>query len=292
MAQKFRNYCFTLNNYTENDIESLSRITYKYLIIGKEIAPNTGTPHLQGLICFVNARSWNSIKKLYKWHVEPIKGTIEQNITYCKKEKNFIEFGTAPSQGKRTDLDEVKKKIVNSEVTVDQIVIDHPTLYHQYGRTLNKIEDIVMRKKYRTEMTKGIWIYGPTGTGKSHEAFENFTPETHYVLPNDNGWWDGYTQQDTVIINDFRGEIKYNDLLNLVDKWPYYVKRRNREPMPFVSKLVIITSSLKPEDIYKNRCQEDKIEQLLRRFEIIQKIGTGTEVVEGNTDLDPERYLI
>ena len=161
--------------------------------------------------------------------------------------------------------------------------------YHQYGRTLNKIEDLAMRNKYRSEMTKGIWYWGETGVGKSHKAFEGFNPKTHYVLPNDNGWWDAYTQQDTIIINDFRGEIRYNELLNLVDKWPFNVKRRNREPIPFISKTVIITSSLKPEDVYHNRNDEDKIEQLLRRFEVIKvgppsvTSGDGDEVVGGNT---------
>lgn len=292
MTQRSRNFCYTLNNYTDDEYLMLKMIGYDYHVLGKEVG-ESGTPHIQGYIHFKNARSWNAVKKMMKrWHIDPCKGSPEQNINYCTKDKNYEEIGTRPKQGKRTDLDEIKDDIMNGK-KVEDIVIEQPMIYHQYGRTLNKIEDLRLRKNYRKEMTKGIWYWGETGVGKSHNAFMGYTPETHYVLPNDNGWWDAYTQQDTVIINDFRGEIPYNQLLNLVDKWPFTVKRRNREPMPFTSKLVIITSSLRPEDIYHNRNDEDKIEQLLRRFDVIHvgppswSANTDTEVVGGNTSSDP-----
>lgn len=288
MAKKFINYCFTLNNWTEEEYEKLKKIPCVYMCMGKEVGEK-GTPHIQGYIHFKNERSFNAVRKLMKrWHIDGCRGSLWDNIDYTSKEGKWEEFGERPKQGKRTDLDGIKEDIMKGK-KVDEIILEKPMIYHQYGRTLNKIEDLVMRKNYRKEMTKGIWYWGETGVGKSHMAFEGFTPETHYVLPNDNGWWDAYTQQDTVIINDFRGEIPYNQLLNLVDKWPFTVKRRNREPMPFTSKLVIITSSLKPEDIYHNRNDEDKIEQLLRRFDVIKvgppssPFGDGDDVVGGNT---------
>ena len=139
---------------------------------------------------------------------------------------------------------------------------------HQYGRTLDRLEDIRMRSVARTEMTKGVWLWGPTGTGKSHRAAN--MEGTQYWWTNDNGWWDGYKQQDVVILNDFRGNIAYGEMLQMVDKWPYAVRRRGREPMPFTSKMVVVTSSLHPKDVYKNLSAEDKLAQLERRFDIIK----------------------
>jgi len=55
-----------------------------------------------------------------------------------------------------------------------------------------------------------------------------------------------------------------------VDKYPYYVKRRNREPIPFTSKTVIVTSSMKPQDVYMNLDDGDHLEQLTRRFKIVE----------------------
>ena len=65
----------------------------------------------------------------------------------------------------------------------------NPEAYHQYGpRTLTKVEDIALRSKFRTEMTTCEWLSGPTGVGKSHRAFQGFTPDTHYVWKlNDGG---------------------------------------------------------------------------------------------------------
>ena len=50
-----------------------------------------------------------------------------------------------------------------------------------YGRTLNFIEDLKMRKLHRSQMTEGIWIFGKTGCGKSHYAFKDFNSDSHYV---------------------------------------------------------------------------------------------------------------
>lgn len=47
-------WCFTLNNFTDLDIEKLALFiteeNCKHGIVAKEIAQSTGTPHLQGFI--------------------------------------------------------------------------------------------------------------------------------------------------------------------------------------------------------------------------------------------------
>lgn len=280
---KFRNWCFTLNNYTEDEYNNiLGWESVKYLVIGKEVG-DSGTPHLQGYVEFINPRTLKGLKNLNsKIHWEQRKGTGKEASEYCKKDKNFKEVGTLSRQGERTDLQHFRDMIVNFEITVDQIIMEFPEIYHLYGRTLERIEDTLYLRRHRTEMTQGIWIWGKTGVGKSHKAFENFSPDTHYVKPNDSDWWDGYRGQETVIINEFRGNITYSELLDLCDKYPKSVRRRNRQPTPFLAKQLIITSSLPPEEVYINLSSKDSLEQLKRRFQIIEL--TGTEVVRGNTD--------
>lgn len=265
-----RGWVFTLNNYTPEDESQIQNYPASYLIYGHEVG-ESGTPHLQGYLHTTNMVSLAHLKKKCsaKAHFEPQRGSVEENIAYCSKENNnvFIK-GRPPSQGQRTDIEKAVKQIVNGEITVDQIVLQNPMLYQQCGRTLSRAEDLVRRKLFRTEMTQGIWFHGPTGVGKSHRVFEGYHPDTHYLWKYDGGWQDGYVGQETVIINEFRGQIPLCELLQLVDKWPYDLRRRNREPMPFTSKKVLLTCSLLPEEVYTN-LGNDRIDQLYRRFEIV-----------------------
>lgn len=72
---KSRAYCFTLNNYTEEEYLSVTSLESKYLVVGKEKG-ESGTPHLQGFIYFENPRGFNSVKKsIPRAHLEISKGT-------------------------------------------------------------------------------------------------------------------------------------------------------------------------------------------------------------------------
>jgi len=263
----------------------------------REICPSTDKEHIQACIYYKNPRSWNSIKKLFAPNCVLVGDFPQEAIKYCNKVESrkvgcepFL-WGHPPNQGKRTDLMAIAKEIETGK-TVDSLALENPMLYHQYGRTLTKLEDLRLRKQCRTQMTAGIWYYGDTGVGKSHRAFSSAPMEDIYNLnTQDNGWWEGYSQQRVVVIQELRGEIKYSQLLSLVDKWPHSVKRRNREPMPFTSELVVITSSLPPEEVYYNLASTDSLNQLYRRFKvykvinettIIEHVWNGTEVPIGN----------
>lgn len=288
--KKYRDY-----TYTDYNVEPVQfdEKQMRYLCFAPEVCPTTGRHHWQSYVVWKSQKTLSAcVKNLRQgrptpiW-VRPSAGTSEDNKRYIfgpyedrkigkSKPRNdeACEFGDIPSQGARKDVEELKNQVLAGK-RVDDIAIENPWMFHQYGRTLSKIEDIALRKKFRTWMTTGTWLWGPTGAGKSHEAFTDFDPETCYVLPLNewkgmgSGWCDGYVGQETVIINDFRGEIPYNELLQMVDKWPYSVRRRGREPMPFLAKRVIITCSLEPCDIYcKQVHKRDSLNQLLRRMDV------------------------
>ena len=84
--ERSRAYVFTLNNYTEEDEKYLQEVLQcRYIIYGRETAPETGTPHLQGYVYFNSARPFNAVRKLRKWHIEKAKGDALQNGEYVKK---------------------------------------------------------------------------------------------------------------------------------------------------------------------------------------------------------------
>lgn len=299
--KKTRWFCVTQWN-TDLDYQALIDLgQIRYAAYGAEICPSTGKAHHQAFIYFHNLKGisnniCNSIAKMFKQKehhihvsVRPMLGNVRQNEAYCEKDQKggLTKFGDEPAQGSRGDLSETKDAILAGEIDVDSIACADPMMYHQYGRTLDRLEEIAMRKKYRTEMTKGIWYWGGQGVGKSHKAFEGFTPETHFVKCLEEKWWCGYKQQETVILNEFRGsDMKFSKLLNLVDKWPTSVKWKCKTAVPFTSKTLIVTCIMSPEDCYAGVEQDGEAwGQFADRFTVVHVDGPNRRRIQVPTAL-------
>lgn len=262
-----RSWIFTINNWTADDLAAVKGLNYDYLCFGREVGLLRSTPHLQGYVHFERAKTFRYMKKrLRRAYLKPPNGTPDENRTYCIKEGDFEEFGIIPKQGERNDLTEVIEDIEDGKVQVDDLALTRPMLYHQYGRTFHKAEDVVLRRKRRNYECKGKWLWGDSGIGKSHWLFTGNEDAYEWKL-EDKGWQDGYRGEEKVLINDFRGEIPFAQLLKLCDKWPATVPRRGREPAPFMAREILITSRYPPEQVYRD-VNED-FAQLTRRFEII-----------------------
>ena len=295
--ERARNWCFTS---FESEEPKFNDLLMKYLCFSPEICPETKKPHYQGFMILKNDTALKPIKKHInaQWNLRIALGTPEENRIYCGfqdyskdgkiKLKNplFKEFGTPPQkgQGKRNDLKLLKNDIIEGKTTVNDIILNNPTLYHQYGRTLDKIEHLKLNNTQRNSLDKiiAIWIYGTTGTQKSHLAFNDFNLKTDYILNfKDGGFWNGYTNQKKVIIDDFRGEIPFSELLTILDVHPYQVKIKGSSPIPLIANQFIITSSMHPFEIYHNSIDSlrgDNINQLLRRLTIIKMVKNGDKV--------------
>lgn len=103
-----RRWCFTLNNPTLEERDVLANLPAVYIVYGEEIAPTTGTPHLQGFVIFSRTYRRTQLCGILQAHWEAAVGTSVQASTYCKKDGNFVERGELPtSPGRRTDLDQV-----------------------------------------------------------------------------------------------------------------------------------------------------------------------------------------
>lgn len=269
-GQQFCGFVFTINNYDTEDIEAVKTVECRAITCGFEEG-ESGTKHIQGAIYFKNKKTIGGACKALggRAYVDKMRGTWEQNLKYTSKDDNMLRVeGEPPQQGSRTDLAAVKADI-DAGMGEHELWDVHFEVMVRYGKAMKEYLDIKRRGQRREHMTKGTWYYGPTGVGKSHAAFADYDPKTTYVKTLDDAWWDGYEGQETVILNEFRGEIKYSQLLDLTDRWPMTVKRRCREPIPFMAKHIIVTSAMHPGEVYQRSGDNDNIDQLERRFDIV-----------------------
>ena len=86
-------WCFTLNNYNQEDIDNLVpkfQLLLKYSVVSFEVG-DSGTEHLQGYIEFKTKRRPVGTFNNPRIHWEKAKGSKEQNLEYCSKDGNFCK---------------------------------------------------------------------------------------------------------------------------------------------------------------------------------------------------------
>jgi hypothetical protein len=64
---------------------------------------------------------------------------------------------------------------------------------------------------------RGTWIYGPPGTGKSRFARADYGDDIY--LKAQNKWWEGYTGQQTVILDDMDNDALGHHLKIWTDRY-------------------------------------------------------------------------
>lgn len=155
-------WCFTLNNYTDANIEHLRSIStgpnVKYLVFGREVAPTTGTHHLQGFIILSRSRRLQWVRDhVLQAHWENARGTSRQASDYCKKEGDFEECGTFPdTQGQRNDFEAFKLWAIDQPSPPNERAIARafPALWLRYSSKLRALVGH-LRPKPRMELPPG-----------------------------------------------------------------------------------------------------------------------------------------
>lgn len=107
--------------------------------------------------------------------------------------------------------------------------------------------------------------WGPTGTGKSRRAWDEAGVDAFPKDPRTK-WWDGYTGQENIIINEFRGSIDIAHLLRWLDRYPVRVEAKGQS-LPLRGSQFWITSNISPSLWYPELDDETK-GALMRRLEV------------------------
>lgn len=135
---KSKNWCFTINNYTEETVERLLSLQSiaAYLIFGREVGEQ-GTPHLQGFVSFPSRKGLQTVSGYLGGAHCSIAKYISASIKYCKKEGNFTEIGEPPGdkrQGKRSDLEAFKEDVKDGMTDLAVLMEVHSGPMARYPR--------------------------------------------------------------------------------------------------------------------------------------------------------------
>jgi len=277
-----KSWCYTLNNYTNEDIAQFKAFTVSKHRCCLEIG-ESGTAHMQGAITFLRAYRLTQLKKLNsKVHWEKSLSCDPEN--YCTKGEIIIDINNK-KQGNRVDI-QTAIELSKTKMTLSEF-LDQATSYQSI-----KVFELAkaVKQKQRNFQPDVIWIYGPTGTGKTRAVI--WKEKDLWISGKNLEWWPGYENQEATLFDDFRKDFcTYHELLRILDRTPYTVAIKGGHRI-LNSKRMYITSCYAPEDMYETR---EDIQQLLRRitkvirvtdtFEFIKNENvTVTEVQEGNTN--------
>ncbi len=245
MFSQSRNWCFTDFElldwgkiYKEDD-------EVRYICWGKETCPNTKKTHYQGWIQMHKKKRLGGIKKLCQSksiHLESCRGSENENNKYCQKDNLYQSIGEFTTQGKRTDLDELKK-IIDNGGTLEDIANDNFQAFVQYNRGFQEYKKIIdkkRRKKFRkVEVTH---IYGATGTGKTKSAL--LYGDAYKIQGSQLKWWDGYDGEDILVIDEYDNQVPITELLSILDGYQLRLEIKGSFTYANWTK-VIITSNYK-----------------------------------------------
>lgn len=271
--------CVTVNlpldkDWSDYNLEDLRvELNPTYMIMGKEQGEVTERKHFQGYLEFEPRKKAGAIENAFRKrfplpisvHFESAKGNADENIEYCTKEdKEAFIFGEPmhQEQGKRSDLEEVSKKILQG-ASNREIAMEHPVAYIKYHKGIEALHRQVQPK--REGNIKLIFLWGETGTGKTLNASEHNPERVEYTSSD---FLLGYTGKPTVLFDDFDWKkMSIHTFLKITDNYtdqPINIKNGHVEWCP---QTVIFTSNDNPrQDWYKDAMDAHK-QAILRRIE-------------------------
>nr|WAE42944.1 MAG: replication associated protein [Cressdnaviricota sp.] len=275
-----RNWCFTLNNPTDEERLVIVESAYRYLVVGNEVGEQ-GTAHIQGFICYKVQKTLSAVKKLIgaRAHLECMRGSFAQASDYCKKDGDFQEFGELPMDKADKGQNEIDRWLEAKACIEEKRIEDLcPTMIPNLKK-LEYFVDRVRVSKRKLETLQGDmdhkWYTGPTGSGKSRSAREEY-PDAYIKEPT-SMWWDGYEGQDVVIIEDFdKFQVKQGgDMKRWLDRYPFQAQIKGGMMLIRPSK-IIVTSQYDPWMIWDDEKTTDAIMRRVKieRFPRARQVAT------------------
>jgi len=215
------------------------------------------------------------LKKMFPtMHIEPTKGSPEQNIAYCSKEGDVFTKGTPPvfseAKQKKGGAKRAEDWALHWELAKEGKI--ESILNPIHVKTYEYINVKYGQKVSNRDVLYNFWIWGPTGTGKSHTIRQVFG-DTVYSKQVATEWWDTYAGHQVALLDDVDPQHNLNLRTNLkiwADHYSFNAQVKG-SVLNIRPKVVIVTSQYQIEEVFpgsETSKREEKETQLAiaRRF--------------------------
>lgn len=286
-----RAYFLTINNpqnhgYNQDIlIKKCQERNPRYFCFALEQGEEEKTLHYHIFLYFENARSFNTIKKLFPGaHIEQATGSPFYNYQYIRKEGPHIDKsttsidGTFYEEGDKSIIKKTKAKMPSKvSIIFDMYRRGETTLniMKETGCNTQLVNDVIQQYLKETyqhsifENTEVIYVSGMAGTGKTHfiyDTYKDFYITTTYLHP-----FDDYENQKVVVFDEFHSSVAFNYLLVLTDCYARKLECRYANKLGIYENFIIISNE--PLEKQYSNIQKDEPETfcaLLRRFKYVR----------------------
>jgi len=133
------------------------------------------------------------------------------------KNANYSEYGilVEDNNNGRFDLNQLDyfvKEGYNNEQLIEEVG------WGTWSRNLKGIDRRRLETKPKWENKREIiLIHGEPGAGKTSWVEENFKDVYKQPIQKNMEWFDGYNGQETMVIDEFEGQMQLTNLLRILD---------------------------------------------------------------------------
>lgn len=294
----------TLYNNYANSITRLDELydagkVRKY-VCQEEQCPRTGRLHLQLFLVLDKRLRRGQLQRLLDQndgHFEIAGGSDKQNRDYCTKAESATgehrcergDFAEA-SQGKRSDLQRVAE-LVRGGHSLAEIASQETASYIKYHKGIKDAISVIPRNPRK--FLQVVVLYGPSGVGKSRFVREFAKRNELSVFSKDTGvnniWFDGYTHQDVLLLDDFEPkDVPFRNLLKWMDVYELNVQVKGGYVCANWS-YVFVTTNVHPDLWYVEQDQMSR-DALQRRIKWRLQCDSGSFATEQHNEFfnDPQ----
>ena len=193
-------------------------------------------------------------RKLPTAHLEPVKN-LRAALAYVQKEDTRVEdekplvkgeISPGPGQGHRSDLDELRTRILQGQETADELILSDSSAW-RHSRLVGDLVSARDRSRQEGKLrnVQVRVVFGATGTGKTSavldglQALGSVCRVTHWG----SGAFDGYGGQDSLVLDEFAGQPPLEELLTWLDRYPVALPARYRARQAAFVRVVLCSNA-------------------------------------------------